>query len=166
MTFQGEDNLEIDDDFLNLILAERPKIFIGESNIRLLVRNFIQAELNNLYQGRRFNQEEHTFLLQSLPKSDDILLASFEVFSITQCHEDLVETLQLFCRMRLKVGNSQPLKKQVKKQDSNSNSDIQQRDSWPRGFEKMIDKTRAIRSLEQMRFYLPNFRYLNIQQVD
>lgn len=149
---------------MNLILAERPKIYIGESNVRLLVRNFIHAELNNLFKGRRFSQEQHAYLLQLLPKGDEILLASCEVFSICQNHEDLVETLQLLCKLRAECGGSQPMKNSIKKQDSNSNSDVQ-RDSWPRGFEKMIDKTKALRNLEQIRPFMPTIKYLSIQKV-
>ena len=140
-----------------------------DQSVTILIRNFIQAHLSSMFKGRRFSTEEHIYLQEVLVDGDEGMLAAYEVFSLNNNEDDLLETLKLLCQIDLEENMEYGSPLHAHGNDSKSNVESKkseyQRDSWPSGFEKLVDKTKATKILEEFKDIMSSVKYSILQKV-
>lgn len=166
--YAGDEDYEIDEDLTNILLAEQNITNADNQDPLALMRQFIKAHLICMVSGRRFDDKEHEILQMLTDQGDEIVFGAYECYSLTKNEEELVETLRQLVELEIDEEemdcNSSPNNESQKRGESKR--DEYQRDSWPCGFEKMVDRSKASKILEQFKDMMSSVKYSILQSVD
>lgn len=165
MQYVGLDDFEVDDEILNMVIAQREETAQRNkqsTSHRAIGRAIVAACLRNLLEGRMLAEQQVCLIYDFFIGGDEDVIAVFEVFSQNKDFDDLAENLRVVCNFheewteednQIQPGSSGALQQAAP-----------QRDSWPRGFERLVDKTKATKNLESLRSQLPYQAYLSLHQ--
>lgn len=166
-TYAGEEDYEFDEDLINLVTAEQNTLPPEESNTTVFISSFIKAHLSCMMLGRRLDDREHEILQMFTEQMDEIIFGAYECYSLDRNEDELIETLIRLVKIEVEEqelecaspGNESSCKIESKK------SDDYQRDSWPMGFEKMVDRTKASMMMENFKGMMSALKYSILQGV-
>lgn len=123
--------------------------------------NFIRAHLKTLYDGRQFDNEEYNLLQEIMQESaDEVILGAYELFCLNQNDFELVETLKLLAKLEIdevELDYGSPIQESYNVEETKA-ADYQ-RDSWPHGFQTMVDRTKALKILEEFKPFMSSVKY-------
>lgn len=164
--YVGEEDYEVDEDLANILLAEQNITPTDTQDPLTLIRQFIKAHLMCMVNGRRFDDKEHEILQMLVEQGDEIVYGAYECYSLTKSEEELIETLRLLAKVEIEEEeidcNSSPNYESNKPESKHNDY---QRDSWPCGFEKMVDRSKASKILEQFKDMMSSVKYSILQSV-
>ena len=159
----GEEDYELDDDLVNMLLAEHRSAPLDNQTSKVFVLNFMGAHLTTLYNGRRFTTDEYQILHEIMQDGgDDIILASYECYCLNRNEGDLVETLCLLAKLELldmELDCDSPIQESFHVEQEESKRSDYQRDSWPHGFQTMVDRSKASKILEEFKPLMSSVKY-------
>lgn len=118
--------------------------------------------------GRRFDDREHEALQMLTEQMDDIVFGAYECYSINKDEEELLETLRTLLRLELEGEEELDCESPGYRSSAKSKQESRdcQRDSWPMGFEKMVDRTKASKILENFKGMMTSVKYSILQGVE
>lgn len=161
----GLEDYELDEDLVDMLLAEyRSPPQEGQAS-KLFVINFIKAHLTTLYNGRRFATEEFNILQEIMQDGgDDIIVAAYECYCLNKNETDLIETLSALAKYEIDeldidvdIDYGSPIQDSFQVEDKKR--DEYQRDSWPHGFQTMVDRSKALKILEEFKQFISPVKY-------
>lgn len=159
--FVGEEDYELDEDLVNMLVAEARSVPNENQGTKVFVMNFIRAHLTTLYNGRRFGTDEYELLQELMQDNgDEVILGAYEFFSMNRNESELIETLGLLAKLEIdevEIDYGSPIQESVQVQE-NKTSDYQ-RDSWPHGFQTMVDRSKALKILEEFKPLMSSVKY-------
>jgi hypothetical protein len=166
-TYSGDEDYEIDRDLINIILAEHTTEQKDTSTAAVIVSNFINAHLTCMAMGRRFDDRELELLQMITDQMDEVVFGAYECYSLDKNEDELLETLRVLIKLEIEEEEldcmSCDYQSSRGKQES-KHSDYQ-RDSWPMGFEKMVDRTKASNIMETFKDMMSTVKYSILQSV-
>lgn len=162
--FVGEDDYELDEDIVNMLVAEHRTIPMDGQASRILVINFIKAHLTTRYNGRKFSTEEFRVLFELMESGDDIILAAYECYCLNKVEADLIETLCVLAKFEIQdqeeeIDYGSPIQASDHVENEESKRGDFQRDSWPHGFQTMVDRSKASKILEEFKPLMSSVKY-------
>ena len=143
-----------------MVLAEQNRPLADSNNLMIMISHFVKAHLACMMIGRRFDNREHEILQMLADQLDEVVFGAYESYSLNRNDEELTETLRTLIQLEIEGEELDCLSPDYRSSaKSIQDKKDYQRDSWPMGFEKMVDRTKASKTLEKFKSMMSPVKY-------